>query len=620
MVVSLIFLVMVFAIAYVQSTHGFFSALIMTVLTLCCAAAAVGMHEYVAVHFIAPYWEPDYAYGLALGALFGIPLIICRLLFDQAIRRSPLLALWPDRLGAGFCGLITGLVVTGICAHAVQALPFGPSILGFARVDVPPKEKKDDAPDPKPPKSDAPERELLMTPDRFAVAAGSLLSAGIFSGDALLALDHPDLVRAVGWVNAVPPEITRFAEKGTTSVVRTAVVPFVFDFTPGDKRNNNKPDQWDVVQPKAGHEFRMIRLQTRESPKKKAKYPNTFTLRQIRLKGTDSGRIREYFPIAIQQEDAKETVNRHVRNKATRWGLWPVVDDVMTPREGNEGQIEVIFELPTGFQPTYLAFKRGSRIPVDFSAKGAPAEERPATSGETPADSSAHAETKPDDPPSRSRSGDEASSSRPRRGGRGQEDAAAGRGGARGVGTNAGQSFFGNDLRVELKSYQEENLATARGGRILSGKLVAFLAEQESGTKTPVKSFDVPSDKRLLHLSVTKLHARSGLGKALSQAAAVAQNYTVTDAKGNRYNLVGKYVLVDIDGKPVMEVQYFPEGVGSMGGLGPFRRVQNVHLEQDHELVLLFFVNPGATIVSFSSGSDATKSEDLSADNLVAPQ
>lgn len=620
MVVSLSFLVLVLGIAYVQSTHGFYNALIMCVLSLCCAAAAFGTHEFVAVNYIAPYWKPDYAYGLALGALFGLPLIVLRLLFDKLIRRNCLLSLWPDRIGAGMCGLVTGLVMTGVLAHGVQALPFGPSILGFARIDVPSKEKKEDFPDPKPPKLDIPQRELLLTPDRFAVATASLLSAGIFSGDAIMALDHPDLVQSVGWVNSAPADITRFSEKGATSIVRTNTVPFVFDFTPGDERSN-KPAQWDPIKPQAGHEFRMMRLQLREPRPREVAHPNAFTLRQIHLVGKDNGRLKIFFPLAIQQEDARQPVNRHVRSKFTRWGLWPVVDDVMTPREGNDGQIEVVFEVPTDLEPLYLTFKRGARIPVDFSAKSAPAEEKPEGSTEgQPATAEEAAKPEGDSRPTRSTGGEEASSGRTRRGGTGEADAAAGRGGARGVGTNAGQSFFGENLPLELKAFQGENLETARGGRIVSGKLVAWLADQEAGTQPPLKSFDVPSDKRLLHLSVTKLHARSGLGRALSNAAAVAQNYTVKDDKGNPYTMVGKYVIATIDDKQVLEVQYIPEAVGSIGGLGPFSRVQNSHLEKDHELVLLFLVPPGANIVSFSSGSEATKSEDLSEDNLVAPQ
>lgn len=620
MVVSLTFLALVLVIAYVQSTHGFFSALMTSVLCLCCGAAAFGAHEYVAVHYIAPYFLPDYSYGIALGALFGVPMILFRLLFDQVIRRNCLLSLWPDRIGAGFCGLITAMVSTGVLAHGMQTLPFGPSILGFARVEVPSREKKEDAPDPKPPRLDTADRELILSPDRFAVATAALLSADVFSSGASFALDHPDLVREVGWINAVPPEITRYAEKGSATILRTAVVPFVFDYTPPDERAQ-KPAQWEPVQPKSGHEFRMIRLQLREARPREVRHPNAFTLRQFRLVGAHSGLIKQVFPIAIQQEDARQTVNRHIRNKATRWGSWPVVDDVMTPREGNDGQIEVVFELPTDFQPTYLAYKRGARVPVDFSARPAEPEPRP-SDGDAAQPDSVASEERPegDTRPSRSRGGEETTSGRPRRGSSGEEDAAAGRGGARGVGANAGQSFFGNELPLELKAYQGDNLDTARGGRILSGKLVAALEDQETGTQPPLRSFEVPSDKRLLHLNVTRLHARSGLGRALSQAAALAQNYTVKDSRGNVHRLVGKYVVARVDDRDIMEVQFFPESVGSVGGLGPFSRVKDAHLQKDHDLVLLFFVDPGVSILSFSSGSEATKSEDLSADNLVAPE
>ena len=59
------------AIALMQGSQGLFSALIMAVLTICCAAAALGTYDWVAVHWLAPAWQPNYAHAIALAALFG---------------------------------------------------------------------------------------------------------------------------------------------------------------------------------------------------------------------------------------------------------------------------------------------------------------------------------------------------------------------------------------------------------------------------------------------------------------------------------------------------------------------------------------------------------------------
>ena len=85
MLFSLIVVVLLLAIAFFQSTQGLFSSLIMAVLSVCCAALAVGGYEWVAVNFIAPFWQPNYSFALALAALFGIPLIIFRVVADNAV-------------------------------------------------------------------------------------------------------------------------------------------------------------------------------------------------------------------------------------------------------------------------------------------------------------------------------------------------------------------------------------------------------------------------------------------------------------------------------------------------------------------------------------------------------
>ncbi|MFQ5496144.1 MAG: hypothetical protein ACE5EX_12280 [Phycisphaerae bacterium] len=57
---TLVILFLLAGIAVRQASQGFFSALLMAALTVCCAAAALGSYEWVAVHWVAPYWKPSY--------------------------------------------------------------------------------------------------------------------------------------------------------------------------------------------------------------------------------------------------------------------------------------------------------------------------------------------------------------------------------------------------------------------------------------------------------------------------------------------------------------------------------------------------------------------------------
>ena len=57
---------------------------------------------------------------------------------------------------------------------------------------------------------------------------------------------------------------------------------------------------------------------------------------------------------------------------------------------------------------------------------------------------------------------------------------------------------------------------------------------------------------------------------------------------GREYRICGKYALADVNGERYIEVQYFPNQVGSMGGLGQFQRIKDSDLKDDYELVLLF--------------------------------
>jgi len=185
--------------------------------------------------------------------------------------------------------------------------------------------------------------------------------------------------------------------------------------------------------------------------------------------------------------------------------------------------------------------------------------------------------------------------------------------------TQAGKSSFGDRMPMEMKSYRQLQNAEIASGALVDGHLVGEVDQQASGTDNAVTKFAVPADKRLLQLNTGFLQARSGLGRAVSFAVGTVQNYFVTAEGGNPYQLVGKYAIAEVDGTKTIEVQYFSNQAGSIGGVGKFDKIKDADLKGDYQLVLLFLVDPGIRITSFSTGGDATRADDLTAENLVAP-
>ena len=56
---SLLLVALIIGISIMQAKQGLFSSLIMMVLTLSCAAMAVGTYEWVAINWVAPRWRPS---------------------------------------------------------------------------------------------------------------------------------------------------------------------------------------------------------------------------------------------------------------------------------------------------------------------------------------------------------------------------------------------------------------------------------------------------------------------------------------------------------------------------------------------------------------------------------
>ncbi len=619
---SLILLGLLFAVAVKQATQGLFSSLIMVVLTVCCAAAALGSYEYVAGQWIGPMWRPDYALPVALAATFGVPLLILRLVFDKLIRRSCLLPAMVERVGAGLLALVSAMTIVGVAAISLQMVPFANgSIIGFARLPVVSVQDSTGSEADRAPKDQASESRLWLSPDRFAAGLGEALLDGAIGSAQSFGDHYPDLLSTIGWMGAVPAGTATYAPTGSISVKAASKIDSVYKMTPANIRAE-KPALFDVESPSSGNEFQLVRVHL-GAEARDANKSHAFTLRQFRLVGTRDQVVRQFPAIALRLDGASTEFTRHVRSVEAGGRFWPVFDNVYAP--DNDGDVEVVFEVSTGFQPSFVEYRRGARAKVTLGKPAAPtASSRPAP---TPSTASARpVQPAPRvEPPTEESSGSSRSGRRSRRSRESAEttkedDTPKPGARVRGVAAKGKESFFGDELPMTLTSYRKINNAEVSRGKLSSGYLVAEVDRQAEGTDPPVSKFDVPQDKRLLQLSSTRLKAGSTLGGALAYAVTTVQNYYVEDDRGQRHVLVGKYVIAKDNDTKIFEVQYFSEPVGAIGGIGKFTRINEKNLKSDDVFVLLFLVDPGVRIVAFNTGGAASRRDDLSLSDLVAPE
>jgi hypothetical protein len=577
---SLFLLAIIAAIAYFQAIQGFFSALIMCVLTMLCCAFAFATHEYVAVALLAK-WKPDFALPLALAGCFAVPLIILRVVADAIIRRNCLISNLADKIGGAFFGLVAGLLIGGTLAVALQMLPFGEPFLGHRRLAFTSKD------------TEAPTEEgLVLSPDGFAVRCASMCSSGIFSGKRPWTLDHPDYLKEIGWSQTATRGVRCFAPSGTLHSVVTESVPVVYEKhkEPGRPQPDFKP--YTEIHPSAGHRFIAVRFHPSSDAADEDRQQR-FSLYQIRIVGEDSdGATRQFHPIAIRDASesqepapADDTV-RYIKAKSEAAGkIQPVVMGLYSPNE--DGEVAVVFELPEKFKARFLEYKMGTRFDLTRTKTQAAAEpKKPPMPPPPPA-------TEAQRPPLKAPGG-------------------------RTHGANVADAQFSNDLPYRLTHYQDAGGdVETQENQLLNGHLLANLDEQ--GTNGGLTALRRPEGKAILQINAEVLRGGSTLGSAKSFAVKNIRNYIVTDDMGSPYKICGQIAVAKVGSEKIIEVQYYPEFVGSIGGVKNFRRIKDRHLTgSNYEMYFLFVIDSGRKVMTFST-TGSSGGQDLSGLDLVAP-
>lgn len=135
MIFSIILILFVLVVAFFHYLQGFLSATISCILCVVSVLLAFSYYE-PAVKAMSPGKFADTAHAMMLVVLFAVIYLVLRILFDKLIPGNVRVPAIVDKLGGGIMGLITGCLAVGLIAVAAQAMPFGPSIGGYARYRV----------------------------------------------------------------------------------------------------------------------------------------------------------------------------------------------------------------------------------------------------------------------------------------------------------------------------------------------------------------------------------------------------------------------------------------------------------------------------------------------------
>lgn len=134
MLIFILVVLLVLGITFYQAIHGFYSAIIMAILTACCTVIAFNYYEPLAEMLYEN--QPTHADAAALTALFVLPLLGLRMGFDRLFRGNVVLGTWADRIGGAAAGFVTAVLCVGVLTIAMRMLPWnGASIGGWTEYD-----------------------------------------------------------------------------------------------------------------------------------------------------------------------------------------------------------------------------------------------------------------------------------------------------------------------------------------------------------------------------------------------------------------------------------------------------------------------------------------------------
>jgi len=631
MILSLIAALFVLLVAAFWAFQGVFSSAIMLIETIVALMVAFGYYEPLAG--LMTEYIPEYAHATALVALFAVTLTVLRLLTDKFIPGNVQFPMPVDRAGGGLLGLLTGLLLIGTTLTGVQMLPVGPAPLGFERISFDPPAR----------------RAIWLNPDGFAVGMASLLSSGRFGGEPLERA-HPDLLGELATSNmGFQVESRRILPANAVTVKNYWMADSIDSVTQTQQGEGWKRDFAKAPPEDPSHKFLIARLLIDGVAADKTDSPAEpqlvrFTPAQFRLVGraAEGAGAPPVFVAAGLSDIFSEKIGAKLDPyRAQRVVKWKAdqrfavgSDNAAALSKDGKYQVDVAFEVPAETSPWYVQFKSGARVELSPSqllkkppptleppkppppkkkkgdAAGEKKESTPPAGDEDEEESGGDDQSKKtkqssDDEDEDESDSDEAAashSSKPKVG-----EKAAGRTNV----ANAVEEATGVSAKLPVPLKRSDVPASAlAAGKFKEGHVVV----EGVGGKVPkseaVTQFAVPEDLVMVQIGAEKNFAGSTLGQALEFAKRTLAQIFVTSESGDQFFALGVYTAATVNGKRILELQYWPEKREEMPerALEPARRLTTNLLktaanQNDLKMGFLFLVPKGTHLVKFSTTS-----------------
>lgn len=632
---SLFAVVLILAITFYQGLHGLFSAVIMCILTVLASALAFGLYENVFFAFLVDR-QPEHGRAIAMMSIFIVSLLVLRVLADALIKNNQTYPMYVDRAGGGLFGFITAMIMVGMLTIGFQMLPFHDTFLGFERytlVDASGQPVK--LRDPADPNSLPPAHEGLrlrrnsvwLSPGQFTATLAGYLSDNALRGETPMSEVYPDFMGTLHHLRAdMSPDDRHLAGRDGLTVegywdVRPEDVStpeYLIDGSTAKVRY--KPVKGDLP---SGSKRMAVRVALDVEKTKSTGGKINFVPEQVRLvaREREGGPAKEFFLTAMSSpHNASRTRHMFVT-------VHPGELISLTPTGGSE-RVDFVFTVPesTGFKPLYIDFKLDARAewpasrnlnekppaPVNAAAAGGGNTAAPGNNAAlpvTPSPGTGSSTPTAAPPPTNG------ITLRP-----GQVNTADQRNRVSSIGRSSNESKFTDELPFTLTNYG----AIRKEGTnpLVSGQINAVLDNNWvpiPGTMPPISRFAVPENERLLQLSATKHRPESWLGGILGQARDKIGDIYVLDASGKEHRFAGTYMVAEINGQWIFELNYLNPQESEFGHAPKFDfgKIKRSDLKGDYALYYLFRVPPGTHITRLNTGGQ--QQVDLTADNLVAP-
>ena len=327
MFLNLLLLFIIALVAFWHFVQGFFSATISAALVVVSAALARAYTEPL-IAWIKPQHWVDSSQSIALCVLFAVIYLLLRLAFDRLVPGNVQLNNLADKIGAALVGLLAGIFAAGVVALALQMLPVGPSIGGYARFPVGEERKTALRANPKDDlilysplqvaDFSGPPNSLFLAPDDAVVGAVNRLSANYLSCGQLLACVHPDLLtelfgQRLGFqagARACAPNYPGKTQRISVAACFRLAFVTQFDAQPAELRPDNIPPLDPSITPKTGQTLLVVRVVVDESA---ADIDGVFRFAtgNCRLVVRTDDACKDYFPLGTL-EAAQRLYANHV--------------------------------------------------------------------------------------------------------------------------------------------------------------------------------------------------------------------------------------------------------------------------------------------------------------------